>query len=119
MNRIADLAQPQSAPNTLPHRHDAPRNFIPPSAPLEPRTLQLDIVTGNRCAICQSFLPTLEGLRTELPNVNVTIIDIDAPGTVVPPNVIAIPTILLNGHIVATGNPAYEDLKQFIRSLAN
>lgn len=103
--------------NALPHLHGAPRNFTPPSGNIEPRTMQLDIVTGNRCPICQSFLPTLEGLRTELPNVNVRIIDIDAPGATIPPNVIAIPTIMLNGYIVATGNPGYEELIAFIRSL--
>lgn len=102
--------------NGLPHLHDAPRNFTPPPS-VEPRMLQLEIVTGNRCPICKSYLPTLEALRTDLPNVNVRIIDIDEPGTQVPRNVIAIPTILLNGYIVATGNPEYEELKAFIRSL--
>lgn len=103
--------------NGLPHLHDSPPNFTAPSAALEPRAVQLDIVTGNRCPICQSFLPAIEALRQDLPNVTINVIDIDAPGVTPPRNVIAIPTFLINGYVVATGNPAVDELKKFIRSL--
>jgi hypothetical protein len=103
--------------NGLPHLHDAPPNFTPPSHTIEARSVQLDIVTGNRCPICQSFKPAIEALRKDLPNVTINVIDIDAPGVTPPRNVIAIPSFLINGYVVATGNPAVDELKAFIRSL--
>ncbi len=117
MNRLAELFRRNKTTAPLPHLHNTPAHFTRPTTPLEARTLQLDIVTGNRCPICQSFLPTIEALRSDFPHVTVNVIDIDAPGTKTPRNVIAIPTFLINDYVVATGNVALEELKRFIRSL--
>lgn len=104
--------------NNLPHLHNSAPNLTLPPAPLPARELQLDIYIGGRCPICQASLDMLNALRGELPNVTVRIIDLDAPDAKTPANVIAIPTVLLNGYIVATGNPKMDELKTFIRSLS-
>lgn len=118
LNRLTKFLRGSETMPGLPHLHASAPNFTPPSVPLPARELRLDIVVGGRCPICQASLDTLNALRGELPNVNVQIIDIDAPGIKTPSNIIAIPTILLNGYIVATGNPKLEELKTFIHSLS-
>jgi protein-disulfide isomerase len=117
MNAFSRLFGRTSAEQPLPHLHDNAPNFTAPIQKLPSRALQLDIVVGGRCPICQASMPTLEALRHEIPNVNVRVIDMDAPGASKPKNIIAIPTFLLNGYIVATGNPNLDELKEFIRSL--
>lgn len=106
------------AQGTLPHLHDNAPVFDAPRGKVEPRGLQLDIIVGARCPICQENLKSLDDLRRLLPNVNIQVVDIDAPGATVPKNVIAIPTFILNGYVVATGNPNVQELKQFVDSLA-
>lgn len=114
MNAIDEM----QAQATLPHLHENAPNFDAPRTKLEPRALQLDIIVGRRCPICQENLKSLDDLRRLLPNVRIQVVDIDAPGATVPNNVIAIPTFILNGYIVATGNPNVQELKQFVDSLA-
>lgn len=110
--------QEMQTQGTLPHLHTNAPNFDAPRTRIEPRGLQLDIIVGRRCPICQENLKTLDDMRRLLPNVNIQVIDIDAPGAAVPKNVIAIPTFLLNGYVVATGNANVQELKQFVDSLA-
>jgi protein-disulfide isomerase len=102
----------------VPHVHDNAPTFIAPTPKLPPRELRLDIVVGTRCPICRENLKNIDSLRRELPDVRVRVIDMDAPDGEKPKNVIAIPTFLLNGYVVATGNPNVAELKKFIRSLS-
>jgi predicted thioredoxin/glutaredoxin len=118
MNTINRLLGRSTPVTSLPHQHDKSPNFKAPTAKFEPRALQLDIIVGARCPICQENLKSLEELRRLLPNVQIQVVDIDAPGARVPKNVIAIPTFLLNGSVVATGNANVQELKQFVDSLA-
>ena len=117
MNRISEPVRPSQAASLLPHLHNLAPNFTPPATALPPKNLQLDIYMGGRCPICSASLDKIESLRQALPNVTIRVFDIDAPDTVRPANVIALPSIFLNGHLVATGNPQEEELVKFIRSL--
>lgn len=118
MNRITDLFRTRETTNLLPHLHNIAPNFTPPATSLPASNLQLDIYMGGRCPICQASLGKIDLLRQALPNVTIRVFDIDAPDTVKPRNVIALPSIFLNGHLVATGNPQEEELVKFIRSLS-
>ena len=119
MNAFSTLFGPKDDSKNLPHLHNNTPNFTPPLARPKPGAIQLDIVTGSRCPICQASLPLVEQFRADMPGVVIRVIDIDVPGTVVPPNIVAIPTFLINGYIVATGNPDVDELKQFIATLTN
>ena len=118
MNRTTELFRSREAQNPVPHLHSIAPNFTPPATSLPAKHLQLDIYMGSRCPICAASLEKIEMLRQALPNVTVRVFDIDAPETVKPANVIALPSIFLNGHLVATGNPQEEELVKFIRSLS-
>ncbi len=117
MNRLAELFRGKNAMTGLPHLHDKEPNFTPPSLKIPARELQLDIVVGSRCPICKQSQSMVDTLRRELPNVTLRVIDMDAPDTKKPANVIAIPSFLLNGHLVATGYVEIGELKKFIQSL--
>ncbi|MBI4671901.1 MAG: thioredoxin family protein [Chloroflexi bacterium] len=116
---MSQLSPRDSAAPTLPHRHDLAPNFTAPPDKMPPRALQLEIVVGGHCPVCQANLPMIDALRRELPHVDIRVIDVDAPGSHPPKNVIAIPSFLLNGYLVATGNPNLDELKSFIRTLSN
>lgn len=117
MNRIAELFRGRAQQKALPHLHDSKPGFTAPPSPLPARDLQLDIFVGGRCPICQSALAGLQNLRRELPNVHINVIDLDAPNTPKPDNIIAIPSFVINGYLIATGNLKVDELKKFIGSL--
>src|SRR5258708_39926279 len=110
MNAFSTLFRRKTAENTLPHLHTSAPNFTPPVTQLKRGPVQLDIVMGSRCPICAASRPLVEQLERDLPGVNIRVIDIDAPGVQVPRNIVAIPTFIVNGYVVATGNPAIEEL---------
>src|ERR1700687_855738 len=101
MNAFSTLFPRKTAENTLPHLHTNAPNFTLPTTQLKRGPVQLDIVTGGRCPICAASRPLLEQLKRDLPEVNIRVIDIDVPGTQIPRNIVAIPTFIVNGYVVA------------------
>lgn len=117
MNRISELFRGRAAYTSLPHLHDNTPNFKSPTVGISPRDVRLDIYVGRRCPICQAAGTIIEQMRRDMPNVRINVIDLDAPNTPRPDAVVALPSFMINGHLVATGNPELEELKRFIQSL--
>lgn len=117
MNRIAELFRGRAQQTALPHLHNNLPNFTLPSIKLSARAIQLDIYVGRRCPICQAAQSTVQQLQNDLPNVKINVIDLDVPNTPRPDIIIAIPSFVINGHLVAAGNPDWDQLKRFINSL--
>jgi hypothetical protein len=67
-------------------------------------------VTGH-CYVCEYTYEVAEMIREEYPEVALHLIDLMDPTQVVPPEVFATPTYLLNGKIWSLGNPSVEDVR--------
>jgi hypothetical protein len=52
-----------------------------------------------------------EVIRQEYPQVDLQVIDLMDPAKVIPPEVFATPTYLLNGSVWSLGNPSIEDMR--------
>ena len=79
--------------------------------------MQLEIYFTNECANCGEALLIAEQARA-IAGLEVKVIDLEAPGHSVPPQVVAVPTYLLNGRIVSLGNPKREEFLGELRQLS-
>lgn len=66
--------------------------------------MHLDIYITDQCANCQEALVIAEQAGG-IVGLEVTVVNLDAPGQSVPPRVFATPTYILNGLVVSLGNP--------------
>lgn len=69
--------------------------------------MRLEIYVGRHCMNCEEALTIAEQAQT-IEGIEVVVVDLDQPGQSVPPNVIAVPTYMLDGKVVSLGNPACE-----------
>ncbi len=70
---------------------------------------RLDIYVAPDCFGCDTARELAGKLQTlALPNVQVQLIDLSAPGSVRPDIIFAVPTYVLDGQVVSLGNP-YEE----------
>ena len=82
-------------------------------------SIQLDIYIEPDCLTCDYAYEVAEHVRSELPEVNVTMIDLSDPETSAPPSVFAVPTYVLNGERLSLGNPDKEELIQDLQELVH
>jgi len=66
--------------------------------------MHLEIYITDQCANCQEAVVIAEAARS-IAGLEVTVVNLDAPGQRVPPQVFAVPTYVLNGLVVSLGNP--------------
>jgi alkyl hydroperoxide reductase subunit AhpF len=71
----------------------------------------VEIYIANHCHICEYTFEVAEMIRQEYPQVELHIIDLMDPDKVIPPQVFATPTYLLNGSLWSLGNPSIEDMR--------
>jgi len=66
--------------------------------------MHLEIYITDQCTNCREALLIAEAARS-IAGLTVTVVNLDAPGQSVPPQVFAAPTYVLNGLVVSLGNP--------------
>lgn len=66
--------------------------------------MHLDIYITDQCGNCQEAVLIAEQ-ASDITDLEVTVVNLDAPGQRVPPQVFATPTYVLNGLVVSLGNP--------------
>ncbi len=66
--------------------------------------MHLEIYITDHCANCQEAVLIAEQAGG-IVGLVVTVVNLDAPGQHVPPQVFATPTYVLNGLVVSLGNP--------------
>jgi alkyl hydroperoxide reductase subunit AhpF len=70
----------------------------------------LDIYIDQTCTGCVHAQNLAEVVRQTLPQLEVRIFDLEHPNSKKPSSVFAVPTYMLNGKILALGNPDINDL---------
>jgi hypothetical protein len=66
--------------------------------------MHLDIYISDQCPNCQEAVLIAEQAR-HITGLSVTVVNLDEPGQLVPPQVFATPTYVLDGAVVSLGNP--------------
>ena len=66
--------------------------------------MHLEIYITNQCTNCREAVVIAEQAGN-IVGLEVTVVNLDAPGQGVPPQVFATPTYILNGLVVSLGNP--------------
>lgn len=69
--------------------------------------MRLDIYIAEHCFGCQEALNIAEQARN-IAKLIVRVINLDAGNEMAPPQVVAVPTYLLNGQVISLGNPRRE-----------
>ncbi len=67
----------------------------------------LEIYVGQHCMNCAEAL-RIAALAALIPDLTVRVIEWDDPRQAIPARIVAVPTYVLDGRIVALGNPAPE-----------
>ena len=70
----------------------------------------LRVYIAGHCPSCATARLRLEQLRARDPGVPAQLIDIDAPGARVPPQIIGTPLYTWDDRIIFRGNPGEEEL---------
>lgn len=73
----------------------------------------LEIYIGQHCWNCTEALAIAEQAR-QIQGIMVQVIDLDQPGSIPPAHIFAVPTYVLNGKVIALGNP---ERQKFLASL--
>ncbi|MEO7074106.1 MAG: thioredoxin family protein [Ktedonobacterales bacterium] len=66
--------------------------------------MHLEIYITDQCANCQEAVVIAEQAGG-IVGLEVTVVNLDAPGQRVPAQVFAVPTYVLNGMVISLGNP--------------
>ena len=77
--------------------------------------MYLKIYVTDQCANCQEALLIAEQANS-IVGLEVTVVNLDAPGQPVPPQVFSVPTYVLNGLVVSLGNPERDRFLTKIRA---
>lgn len=72
----------------------------------------LQVVVAQHCPFCRDAEELARRARTWFPDLHIEILDLEADGAVKPDAVAAVPTYLLDGRVLALGNPRAEDLRR-------
>lgn len=75
--------------------------------------MRLDIYVADHCENCQEALRLAELAQTTQ-GVEVRVINVETTTEIVPTRVVATPMYLLDGHVVAMGNPYSADLSRML-----
>jgi alkyl hydroperoxide reductase subunit AhpF len=73
-----------------------------------PRTLE--VYVSRHCPNCGDALRLAEEAATRFPSVVVRVIDLERDAASPPEGVVAVPTYVFEGRVVALGNPEHEEL---------
>lgn len=76
--------------------------------------MRLEIYLADHCDNCQEALRLAE-LAETVPNVEVSVVNLDSPHAQVPQSVVAVPTYLLDGRVISLGNPYPDELLRLLR----
>ncbi len=76
--------------------------------------VKVDIYIAQHCPICIYAFEVAAMIRHEFPAVDVQLIRLDEPNTVIPENVFATPTYVLNGQRWSLGNPSPETVREVL-----
>ena len=71
---------------------------------------RLDVYVSRHCDNCADALCLAEEAADRFPMMAVRVIDLDREPTPPPEGVVAVPTYVLDGRVVALGNPDPEEL---------
>lgn len=74
----------------------------------------LKIFVRTSCAGCAEAQATAYHIEETFPQVAVEVVDMDNPQAVIPDEIFATPTYLLDGHIVSLGNPDLADIEAWL-----
>jgi hypothetical protein len=74
----------------------------------------LEIYTMRHCLTCETTRGIASQILERCPWLLVELIHLDDPGANVPPNVFSVPTYVLDGKVIALGNPYLEHLEATI-----
>lgn len=77
--------------------------------------MHLEIYISDQCANCQEAIMIAKAARS-MTGLEVTIINLDAPEQTVHPQVVAVPTYVLNGRVISLGNPEREAFLAGVRA---
>ncbi len=77
--------------------------------------MHLDIYVTNLCANCGEAQLIAERART-IAGLKVAVINLDQPGQRIPPQIVAVPTYVLDDVVVSLGNPARETFLSMLRT---
>lgn len=75
----------------------------------------LKIYVDAYCFTCQETYRLAAAIAPRAPELTIDMVDIDQADAVIPPEVFATPTYLLNGRVISLGNPTLERLCQALR----
>ena len=75
----------------------------------------LALYVAEDCRSCEAALAVAERARREFPDVAVHVIDLDVPSARLPAGVFAVPTFVLNDHVVSLGTPSWDHLSAALR----
>ena len=69
--------------------------------------MRLEIYVASDCLTCDYAYEVAAAAR-QIAGIEVAVIDLDQSTQDLPPNVVAVPTYLLNGRVISLGNPRLE-----------
>lgn len=67
--------------------------------------MRLDVYVASHCLTCSTTWELVERARQRFPRVTITVYDIEQDPAACHPDVIAVPTYLLDGRVLCIGNP--------------
>ena len=71
---------------------------------------RLDVYVSSECLNCDDARNLSQEAAARYPKVVVRVIDLDLNGSPPPDPVVAVPTYVLDGHVISLGNPYPEEL---------
>jgi len=77
----------------------------------------LDVYVSSHCFGCNEALRLAEASARRFPGLQVRIVDLDRVPEARPDHLVAVPTYILDSHVIALGNPLQPDLFRQIEDL--
>ncbi|MEZ4502816.1 MAG: thioredoxin family protein [Dehalococcoidia bacterium] len=76
---------------------------------------RLDVYVQSSCPACAEALRTVERARAAWPALEARVQWVDVAGVPPPPQVFAVPTLMLDGELVSLGTPSWPELAARVR----
>lgn len=74
----------------------------------------LQVYVASHCSSCEEAIRLATTISERFPTLNVKIVDLDQANSPQPDQVFAVPTYVLNGQILALGNPKEAELEDWL-----
>lgn len=78
--------------------------------------MRLEIYIGAHCFNCDEAMAIAEAAQT-IAGLDVSIVDVDDPASDPSMRIVAVPTYVLDGHIIALGNPERQSFLSHLQSI--